>query len=227
VRVLFQGRNLVCGVMILVLPVALTAQDVNRAMLRTQGGTWLNGKAAPESTVIFSNDLVQTDASHVATIEAEGSTVTVQPETIVQFRGDELVLDHGRLQIGTSRKIKVRVNCLTVIPIVYEWTQYDVTDVNGKVTVVAHKNDVNIHAHSTLHQSKQSGPAGEATVREGESATRDEHCPGAARLRAPIDAEGPWLDNWWVTGLGMAGVGVPLCKAFCFHGDDPVSPSVP
>jgi hypothetical protein len=215
--------------MIFVLPVSLSAQDIGRAMLRTQGGTWLNGNAAPESTAIFPDDLVQTDASHVAKIEAEGSTVTVQPESIVQFHSDELVLDHGSLQIGTSRKMQVRVNCLTVIPVIYEWTLYDVTDLNGKVTVVAHKKDVNIHAQSALaHRSKQSGTSGEVTVHETETATRDDHCPAAGRLPGSIDATGPWLDNWWVRGIGMAGVGAVLCKAFCFSGGDkPVSPSVP
>ncbi len=213
--------------MIFVLPVSLTAQDLSRAMLRTEGGTWLNGAAAPASSAIFSDDLIQTDASHAAKIDADGSSVTVQPETIVQFRGDELVLDHGGLQVDTARKMKVRVNCLTVIPVLDAWTRYDVTDVNGKVTVVAHKNDVKIHSASSLAHKKQSGLEGDVIVHEGETASRDEHCPATARMPGSIDAKGAWLDSWWAQGLGIVAIGVPLCKAFCWGGDQPVSPSMP
>jgi hypothetical protein len=101
-----------------------------------------------------------------------------------------------------------------------------VTDVNGKVTVVAHKNDINIHAQSALVKSKPAGASSDATVREGETATRDERCPPAERLPGSIDAIGAWL-NSWAKGIGMAAVGLIVCQAFCFHGDDPVSPSKP
>ncbi len=213
---------------ILVLSVSLTAQDSGRALLRSQGGTWLNGVAAPESSAIFPNDLIQTEAGHVARIDAEGSTVTVQPETILQFDGDEIALDHGSLQVNTSRGMKVRVNCLTVIPVTQEWTQYDITDVNGKVTVVAHKNDVNLHSQSTLAQkSKQAGVSGDVTVHEGETVTRDEHCPAAARLPGSIDAHAAILDTWYAKGTGLGVIAVIVCKAMCFHGDEPVSPSKP
>jgi hypothetical protein len=43
-----------------------------------------------------------------ARVDAYGSIVTVQPETIVQSAGDELVLDHGSLQVDTSRGMRVR-----------------------------------------------------------------------------------------------------------------------
>jgi hypothetical protein len=225
---LSKARNVICGVMIFVLPASLTAQDPGRAMLRSQGGTWLNGSPSPESSAIFPDDLIQTEPGHVAKINADGSTVTVQPETILQFRGSEIVLDHGSLLVDTSRGMKVRVNCLTVIPVIQQWTQYDVTDVNGKVTVVAHKNDVNIHSQSALaHKSKQTGASGDMTVREGETANRDEHCPATGRLPGSIDANGAWMDSWGAKGIGAGAIGVIVCKALCFHGDDPVSPSKP
>jgi hypothetical protein len=137
------------------------------------------------------------------------------------------VLDHGSLQVDTSRGLKVRVNCLTVVPVNPQWAQFDVTDVNGKVTVVAHKNDVNIHAQNALVKSKPAGASSDATVREGEMATRDERCPPAERLPGSIDANGALVNSRWAKGIGMAAVGAIVCQAFCFHGDDPVSPSKP
>ena len=214
--------------MLFVLPVSLAAQDSGRAMLRSQGGTWLNGSLAPESSAIFPDDLIQTEGGHIAKIDADGSSVTVQTETIVQFRGDEIMLDHGSLQVNTARRLKVRVNCLTVVPVADEWTQYDVTDTNGKVTVVAHRNDVNLHSPSALAQrSKKAGTSNDATVREGETATRDEHCPATARLPGSIDATGAWLNTWPAKGAGILAVTGVLCWVFCTGGDGPVSPKDP
>src|SRR3984885_6038085 len=107
--------------MVVILPTLVLTQDSSRAMLHNDGGVWLNGNPAPNSSAIFLHDLVQTQKGSLAKIDAEGSTVTVQPETVVQFEGDELVLDHGGLQLNTSRGMKVRVNCLIVIPLAEGW----------------------------------------------------------------------------------------------------------
>src|ERR1022692_2671908 len=153
---LFEWHKLVCGAMLVILPASLMAQDSARAMLHNDGGVLLNGGPAPKSSAIFLHDLVQTQKGNWAKIDADGSAVTVQPETIVRFEGDELVLEHGGLQLNTSRGLKVRVNCITVIPLTQDWNRYDVTDVDGRVTVVAHQNDDKIHYQgSTTRLSKQ------------------------------------------------------------------------
>lgn len=215
--------------MIFVLPASLTAQDLSRAMLHCQGGTLINGSPSQDSSVIFPDDVIQTEPGRTAKIDVDGSTITVQSETVLQFRGNAIDLDHGSLQVDTSRGLKVRVNCLTVIPVRQEWTQYDVIDVNGKVTVIAHKSDVNIHSQGPVtKRSREAGASGDATVREGETGTRDEHCPGIDRLPGAIDGKGPWLNSWWAETLGVGAIAVPLCKAFCLpKGDEPVSPSKP
>jgi len=79
-----------------------------------------------------------------ATLNLEGTTIQLQEETVAKLQDDVLLLDHGGVSVGTSKSFKVKVNCITVIPVLNEWTQYDVTDVNGTVQVAARKNDVNI-----------------------------------------------------------------------------------
>jgi hypothetical protein len=230
-----EWRNLVCGVMMAMVPAAAMAQDSRRAMLHSEGGTSLNGNPAPNSSAIFPHDLIQTQKSNTAKIDADGSTVTVQPDTLVQFEGDELVLDHGSLQVKTAHVMRVRVNCLTVIPITPDWTQYDVTDVDGKVTVAAYQNDVKIHSHGArVRQSKQSATSPEspssgnsdAIVHQSEQKTRDEHCGAAAKPSEAIDAKGAILNSVWARGAGVVAIGVLTCWALC-RGDEPVSPSVP
>ena len=219
-------RKLVCGVMIVIAPGSLMAQTSGRAVLHSDGGTWLNGNPAPQTSAIFPDDLIQTQKANTAKIDADGSTVLVQPETVVQFEGDELVLDHGSLQLNTAREMKVRVGCITVIPMTADRTQYDVTDLDGKVKVVAYKNDVKIHyAGAALRSSKQ-GTSSDVIVREGEQATREEHCGAPAKTAEGIGAAGAILNNPWVTGAGIGVIGVITCLALC-HGDNPVSPAKP
>jgi hypothetical protein len=212
--------------MIVILPASLLGQDSGRAMLRTDGGAWLNGNPAPASSAIFPHDVVQTQKEHTAKIDAEGSTATVQPDTIVQFEGDELVLDHGSLQVNTSRGMKVRVNCLTVIPMTQEWTRYDVTDVDGKATVAAYQNDVKIHYQGAAVRKSQPAGASDLIVHQGEQVTREERCGAAARPADVIDAKGAILNSVWAKGAGLAVIGVLTCWALCRSGN-PISPDTP
>jgi hypothetical protein len=212
--------------MVVVMPASLMAQSSGGAMLHSDGGVWLNGNPAPNSSAIFSHDLVQTQTGHQAKIDADGSTATVQPDTIVQFEGDELVLDHGSVQVNTSRGMKVRVNCMTVIPVTQEWTRYDVIDVDGKMRVVAHQNDVNIHYQGTVARRSKPGTSLDATVHQGEQATREERCGVAARPAEVINAKGAILNSTWAK-LAGGGALISLCFFLVCRGDDPISPAKP
>lgn len=221
-----EWRKFVCGVMIVLMPSSLLAQGSDRALLHSDGGTWLNGSPAPETSAIFRDNLIQTQKAHSARIDAEGSSVVVQPETVVQYEGDELMLDHGSLQLGTASQMKVRVDCITVIPLTADRTQYNVTDVDGKVRVSALKNDVKIHyAGSALRKSKQNGSS-DVIVHQGEQATRDEHCGAAYEPTEGLDAKGAILNSTWARAAGVVAVGIVACLGLC-HGDDPISPSKP
>ena len=224
---LLELRKLACRVMIVILPTLLMAQDSAQAILHNDGGVLVNGTPASDSSAIFLHDLVQTQQGNGAKIDADGSTVTVQPDTIVKFEGDELVLDHGGLQLNTSRGMRVRVSCMTVIPLTQEWTRYDVTEVDGKMMVVARQNDVKIHYEgAAARRSKQAGFS-DVTIHQGEQGTREEGCgaPAKPAAVAPAAAQAI-LDNPWVIGAGTVAIGALTCWALC-RGDNPVSPSKP
>jgi hypothetical protein len=219
---LSEWRKLVCGVMILILPTWMTAQNSAQAVLHNDGGVWLNGNPAPNSSAMFLHDVVQTQKGSLAKIDTEGSTITVEPETIVQFEGNEVVLEHGGLQLNTSRAMKVRVNCLVVIPLTEDWNRYDVVDVDGKVTVAAHQNDVKIHYQGASARVAKQARFSDVTVRQGEQAAREERCGGAAR---PPAADTGILNTTWAKGVGIAAAGAVICWAVCFGGGQPVSPA--
>lgn len=220
-----EWRNLVCGVMIVALPASLTAQTPAGAMLHGDR-VWLNGNSAPSSSAIFPHDLVQTQKDSQAKIDADGSTATVQPDTIVQFEGDELVLDHGSLQVNTSRSMRVRVNCMTIIPINPEWTRYDVIDVDGKVKVVAYASDVKIHYAGAAAARKSKAALSDVIVHQGEQATREERCGAAAKPGEIVNADAAFLNTVWAKAVAGAAIVAVTCYALC-RGDDPISPDKP
>jgi hypothetical protein len=216
--------------MIAILPVSLLGQEAATAMLRSNGvGVTVNKNSVPASTALFSKDLIETQKQSAARIEATGSAADISPETMVQFEGDVLVLEHGSLSVNTSRGLRVRVGCLTVTPVNdAEWTHYDVTDLDGKVTVSALKLDVYIDAGSrNPQQAKQSNHSDRVTVREGERKSREEKC-GAGYLETPdaIAAKGAIMNSPWAIGAGVIAIGVLTCVGLC-HDDNPISPTKP
>jgi len=213
--------------MIAILPESLMAGDSAAAILLSNGGVLLNSTSAPASSALFPNDVVQTPSRSEATINAAGSTVTVKPDTVVQFEGRELYLDHGTLLVSTSRQLGVRVGCLTLVPVNSAWTQYDVTDIDGRVTVAARTSDVNIESRGTvLTQGPKGGPAHRITVREGEQQTREENCAVAPQGPAYVAAKGSILNSPWVKWPAVGAIGTATCWVLC-RGDDPISPARP
>lgn len=217
--------------MIVILPVALLAQDTAAAMLRSNGiGVQVNKYPAPASTALFAQDLIETQTTAVARIEASGSTADLNSGSIVQFDINELRLEHGSLSVNTSRGMRVKLGCLTVTPVNNaDWTHYDVTDRDGEVTVSALKSDVYIDARSNNPKdAKQSAHSVRVIVREGEQKSREEKC-GAAYQQTPgaIAGQGAIMNSPWAIGAGVAGVGAALCFALCDRRDDPISPIKP
>jgi len=195
-------------------PLALMATDTGSALLRREGGVWVNGLEITGSTVVFPGDLLETKPGFVANLDAEGSSVLIQPESVVKFQGTFLDLEHGGVSVGTSTPMSVHVNCVKVEPVSHERTQYDVADVSGTVQVTAHKNDVNISLMAAARKAVPASNAAQpATVHEGQQATRDEAAICGAAARPGTAANTP-NTKWVKIGAG-AGGGILLCLLLC------------
>jgi hypothetical protein len=225
-------RNLICWVMVLVCPLSLVAANTGSAVLRSQGGVWLNGAEVGASTVVFPGDVLETKPGFVANLDAEGSSVLIQAESIVKFQGNSLSLEHGSVSVGTSTSMSVHVKCIKVEPVSGERTQYDVADFSGTVRVAAHKSDVNITQGSTLRKAAKDAGASPSssqsgTVHEGEQASREEAtaCGAAAR---PASAGNGMNTKWLEIGGGAAAGVLVLCLLLCKGSSSSnVSPSQP
>jgi hypothetical protein len=143
----------------------------------------------------------------------------------VQFQGLELALDHGLLQLDTSREMKVLIGCITITPVNSDQTQYTVTDLDGKVKISAVKSDVKVHLHSGLHRTKQSASS-DFIVHEGEQKSHGEHCGGY--LPRPADGASVVPGVLDSTAAKITGVGlIALTCIWICQGPEPVSPWKP
>jgi hypothetical protein len=152
-------RNVVCWMMIALVPVSLWAADSSPAMLYARGAAWINGGAVPRTSAVFPGDLVQTRSDSVASINASGSNVVVLADSLVKFEGPAVALEHGSLKVATSRGLSTHTGDITVAPASNGWTEFEVKQVSDdSVTVIAQKGDVTVSDgsnSSTLSQGQQ------------------------------------------------------------------------
>ena len=157
-------RGMVSCVLAVLFPFSLFAADSNAAMLYTSGHAWVNGAHVPRpSSAIFSGDLLQTHSDSVANINQPGSTVRVLSDSLVQFEGNSVTIDHGGVTVSTSKEMATVAGEVKVVPASSAWTEFNVTDLDGTVRIAARKGDVTV-----------SDGKGTVTLAQGQETTRDE-----------------------------------------------------
>lgn len=209
-------RRLVCWLTLIVCPASLMAADSGAAMLHTNGKTWVNGAPAPASAAVFPGDLVQTEGDSAANINSNGSSVAILPGSLIKFESGSLGLNHGSVTVATSKKFPTHAGKVTITPTSENWTEFQVSESDGKVMILARKGDVNV-----LDES------GSSTISAGQQTTRfaaykDSNRGGGA---APAGAGGI-LDSPIVIGIGGAAAGALITWALLQSGK-PFSPSAP
>lgn len=220
-RPCFFQKILTC-IMLVIFPAVLFAADSGAAMLYSNGTTWLNGRSLPKSSAVFSGDLVQTTVGSVAKINASGSSLLVLSDSLVQFDGNAVKVEHGGVTVSTSRAMSTHAGDVAVTPSANVWTQFDVTDVDGKVYIAARQGDlvINDHAGTTLL------PQGQQTARdETQTQPMPEKKKKRKRSGAAVPAgQGGILDSKVAIGVGVAAV-AGLTTWVLIQGDEPASPA--
>src|SRR5713101_5963952 len=212
-------RNVFCWMMMVVFPASLMGADSVVAMLYAKGTAWLNGSTVPRSSAVFPGDLVQTKRDSVANINAPGSSVMILSDSLVKFEENAVSIEHGSVTVATSKGMSTRAGDVTVAPASSAWTEFEVTDVNGRVQIVARKGDVS-----------DSDGSQTSTLPQGEQTTRDESQGSSKKKRracgAAPAAAGGVLDSPYAIGIGAAAVG-GLVTWVLVQGDEPASPAKP
>lgn len=218
-------RGLVSCVLLACFPASLLAADSNAAMLYTKGPAWVNGAHVPRpGLAIFSGDLLQTPSNSVADINQPGSTITVLADSLVQFRGTSLNIEHGAITVSTSRGVAATAGDVKVTPASNVWTEFNVTDVDGTVHIAARKGDLMI-----------SDGKDTMTLAQGQETTRDEtsDTDSNGKRRRHKDAAGASpaagggiLNSPYAVGIGGAAA-IGITTWVLVQSDNPASPSAP
>jgi hypothetical protein len=216
-------RSAVCCLLAILFPAqVMLGGETASAMLYTNGAAWLNGSEVPKSAAVFAGDMLQTRPDSTARIQANGSSVMVLADSLVKFEGPAVELEHGAVRVTTSRGLAARAGDVTVKPASDSWTEFQVTDVDGRMQIAANKGDL------TVQDDK-----GTTTVTQGQQTTRDDtsdtekkkkkrrHGSGAAPAAGGGIMSSPYVVY---SGLGIAG-GVGLWV--WLQSEPPASPACP
>lgn len=223
-------RRMAGCVLLLSFPASSFAADSNAAMLYAHGAAWLNGAHVPASSAIFIGDLVQTRSDSGAHINAPGSSITVLGDSLVKFEGSSLKVEHGSVEVATSKGVATTAGEVRVAPASSSWTEFNVTDVDGTVRIAARKGDLTVTDDKgtvTLAQGQettrdeQSAPPDQATDTTKDKKKNKKRASGAAPA-----AGGGILSSPIAVGIGAAAIG-GVTAWVLLQSDNPVSPSTP
>jgi hypothetical protein len=211
-----RSLKILTCLMVVILPVSLFAADQASAMVYTHGPALLNGSSIPRTSAIFAGDLVQTNKDSVANINATGSTILVLNDSLVQYEGDTVSLEHGGVTVSTSKSLATQIGAVTVSPVAGVLTEFEVRDVDGTVKIVARKGDLSIR-----------DDAGTTTLAQGQETTREESRRDKNRKKRGTGsvpgASGGALNSPVAVGIGTGIIAGAAAWAL-IQSDDPASP---
>jgi hypothetical protein len=209
-------RNFLCWMMLAVFPLSLLAANPGAAMLYYKGAAWLNGSALPASSAIFPGDMIQTKSGSMANINTSGSNVMILADSMVKFEGDAVGIDHGGVSVTTAKGLRTHVEDITVSPASNDLTQFDVSNLDGTVQIMARKGDLSIDDGS-----------GTTTLPQGRQTTRETPTKKNRRgTGAAPAAGGGILDSPIVVAAGGAAIGA-LITWVALQSSTPASPAHP
>jgi len=228
----FAYRKMASCVLLFLFPSSMFAADSNAAMLYTNGAAWVNGSHVPRtSSAIFSGDLLQTRSDSVANINESGSSVTVQSDSMVEFQGSAVQIEHGGVTVSTSKKMAAVAGDVKVSPASDSWTEFNVVDTDGTVRIAARKGDLMIADGKetfTLQQGQETTRAETAPDTDnGKDKDKDSKKKAKKRASGAAPAAGGGiLSSPYAVGIG-AGAVIGVTTWVLVKSDNPASPSKP
>jgi len=214
-----QASKAMVRFLVLLTSAALCAQEAGTAVLFGTGSVYLNGAQVSNSSAVSGGDVIQTKENGAANINAPGSSVVIESNSIVRYRADGFALDRGNISVATGKGVSVFARDFKITPAAGGWTEFYVTRTNGGIGIIARKNPITVSCGATS-----------TTVREGQQISREDaaNCGLLAKSNgAPTAAKGPLVTQSREEMGALAAGGILAGWALALHNDEPVSPAVP
>jgi hypothetical protein len=163
----------------------------------------------------------------VANINQAGSSITVLADSLVQFQGTSVDIQHGGVTVATSKEIFATAGDIKVTPKSNAWTEFRVIDTDGTVRIHAEKGDLLIDDGSKVVTLAQ-GQA-DQTVDENNPQAQNSKKKGKNKKQATGAAPaagGGILSSPYAVGIG-AGAIIGVTTWVLIKNDNPASPTRP
>jgi len=220
-------QKILAGTLSVIFPLSMFAADTPGAMVYSHGTATVNGNSISRSSALFLDDVVQTRADSVANISATGSSVIVLNDSLVQFEGSRVKLEHGGVTVSTSKLMSARAGLITVLPATAGLTEFEVRNVDGTVQITARKGDLTISDAKGATLLAQ----GQQTTRDEGTSQDDSQPQPSSKKKKPAAGTSPGASGGILNSPIAVGAGGALIVGGAIwlltKSDDPVSPVNP
>jgi hypothetical protein len=126
----------VLSLLTIVFGVSVLSAQTDGAMLYANGNVKVNGQSAGISTAVFSGDRVDVTESSAGSINRDGSSVVVSPNSSIQYNPASVEVIQGGARVSTSNGMSASVGQIQVSP-KDAVAKFDVVRTDDKVVVVS------------------------------------------------------------------------------------------
>jgi hypothetical protein len=138
----------------------------------------------------------------------------------VQFQGSAIQVEHGGVTVATSKGMATNAGDWKITPASFSWTEFNVSDVDGTVRIIAKKGDLLI-----------SDGVDTTTLQQGQETQRDETSDNNKKKKkerpgANPAAGGGILNSPIAEGIGLGAI-AGVTAWVLIRSDQPASPSKP
>lgn len=193
-----RATRALCWMMMLTLPLAMSANDLSAVMVQAKGTVMLNGKNGPASVAAFPGDRLETGAESQAVLTRKGATVLLAENSAMTLGADDLRLHSGAAVVTTSQA--TTINGSTVGSQNERVAKFLVNEAEGTLKIAALEGNVTIRR----------GEA-EIVLSEGEVASAPSAATTASMSTSRIDDDKGLVIL--ILGLVTAGVIVGILNA--------------
>ena len=215
------SRKILALLLIVVFPSTMVMADRPTATLTTSGTVRLNGTVLPQSTSVFTGDVIDTAADSVGSVTRSGSSVVVDPDSSIRYQDDGVSVLKGVARVQTSKGMAAHAGPISVIPVTNN-ALFDVRT-DGKTALIASREGALTLTNGDDSFVLDPGHTAKVSLND---VSQDTQAPkpaakgGAKKLKVPP----AWL--LWVIAGGVGAAAV-ACALACSTGDAALSPTVP